>query len=123
MRTKILAVVIFLLTVTLVSVNTYFLDRSIGEVISAVKELEIAENGSEAFERATEVKELYERRQSYISLSVSHNDLTEIESAFAELLGQLEVGELDGAKITKSRLVDALGHLRRLSGVNIDSVV
>ena len=124
MKTKILAVVIFIVTVTLTSVNTFCLDRSIGEIISRVESLEISENNTEeAFAIASSINELYESQQTYISLSVSHSDLTDIEAALVELLGRLKVGNAEEAEVTKSRLVDALKHLRRLSGVNIDSVI
>ena len=39
------------------------------------------------------------------------------------ILGELEVGDTDGASITKSRLIGALKHLWRLSKINIDSII
>ena len=124
MRTKILAVIIFSATVVAVFVNNYYLDEAIEEIIEAVEELEIAGNDSdELSEEAEEVRSLYRARQTYISLSVSHGDLTDIEEMLSELAGQLRVGAMEEAEVTKGRLIDALWHLRRLSGVNIDSVV
>ena len=63
------------------------------------------------------------KRQTYLSLTVSHDDLSDIEDIIAELRGAAEVGDKDGVRIAKSRLGSALSHLRRLSGVNLDSIL
>lgn len=123
MKTKILAVVIFAVTVTAVFVNTYFLDKVIKETYTAVESLEISGNDEQATAEAMEIYEGYKRRETYISLSVSHSDLTNIDETFAEMIGQLRVGATEDAEVTKSRLINVLGHLRRLSGVNIDSII
>ena len=39
------------------------------------------------------------------------------------MIGYLSVKDTEGAEMTKSRLIDALLHLRRLSGVNISSIL
>ena len=53
---------------------------------------------------------------------MSHNDLTDIESFFSEMIGYLSVSDMEGAEMAKNRLIDALAHLRRLSGVNMSSI-
>ena len=58
-----------------------------------------------------------------MGMTVSHEDLTAIETGFSEMIGYLSVGDRNGAEVTKSRLLDALGHLRRLTGINIESVI
>lgn len=123
MKAKILAVVIFAVTVTAVFVNTYFLDKVIRATYTAVEALEISGNDEQATAEAMEIYERYKRHETYISLSVSHSDLTNIDETFAEMIGQLRVGATEDAEVTKSRLINVLGHLRRLSGVNIDSII
>ena len=124
MKTKILAVIICAVTVVSVYVNTYFLDAVIGEIEGAVEALEISENNmSDSLMDAREIQGLWERRETFMSLSVSHKDITDVGAILAELVGQLEVGNTDDAKVTKYRLTDALGHMRRLSGINIDSII
>ncbi len=72
------------------------------------------------------VEELYGdfiKARTYLSLSVDHDDIRAVEEEFAEIRGALSVGDKDGAAIAKSRLCGALGHLGRLSGFNIDSII
>ena len=62
-------------------------------------------------------------KELFISLTVNHEDLTNIEEGFAEMIGCLSVGDTAGAQITKSRLIDSLEHLGRLSGFNFDAII
>ena len=65
----------------------------------------------------------FEKAEKYISLTVSHDDLTNIEESYAELIGAAIAMDDTGVQKAKSRLVDALEHLGRLSGINIDSIL
>lgn len=121
MKIKVIAAVIMLCTVAAVTVNTVMLQKRIRELEDAVNRFEI--DGGDAVYRAQELYERFNTAEKYISLSVNHEDLTNIEEKFSELVGSLAVGDINNARITKNRLIDALKHLRRLSGVNIDSVI
>ena len=124
MGTKIAAVIILIITVGGVTLNTVVLDRMIGEKLVAAEALTISDEAPGASEKAVALAyEDFKRAERYISLTVNHDDLTNIEQLFAELIGHLSVGDTDSARVTKNRLVDALCHLRRLSGFNIDSVI
>jgi hypothetical protein len=123
MKTKILAVVLLLLTVGGVIANTVAVGRIISGYETAVCELEVNGDGESS---ATVARELFKKFQSserFVSLTVNHDDLTSIEELFSELIGQLEVGDGNAAHVTKNRLIDALRHLGRLSGFNIDAIV
>lgn len=67
--------------------------------------------------------EKFEKAEKYISLTVSHDDLTNIEESYAELIGAAKAKDEDEILKAKSRLTDALAHLGRLSGINIDSIL
>ena len=67
--------------------------------------------------------EKFRRHERYISLTVSHDDLTNIEEGFAELIGAEFAGDDLRIVTLKSRLKDSLEHLGRLSGINIDSIL
>jgi hypothetical protein len=54
---------------------------------------------------------------------VSHSDLSEIEGAFAELIGAAEAKDEESVIIAKSRLTNALMHLRRLSIIGIEGIL
>lgn len=122
MKVKILASVILLLTLGACTLNTHFLLRSIDRITHDVQDFSCTEPASDAKERAQALFDGYKRAENFLSLTVSHNDLTDIESFFSEMIGYLSVEDTDGAEMAKSRLIDALAHLRRLSGVNISSI-
>ena len=107
-----------------VLVNTIVLDKQIKEVYARTEEMNISDENIEECE--AKMRELYEdfkKRETFISLTVNHEDLTNIEESFSEIIGCLSVGDADGARITKNRLLDSLEHLRRLSGFNIDAII
>ena len=124
MKTKILAIVILISVIGFSAFNSYFLHNEIISFTEKIEALEINENNTDkTLVSALEIKAWFRARESYISLSVNHEDLSNIETIFAELLGELEVGRADEATVAKSRLIDALHHLGRLSGVNIDTII
>lgn len=124
MKIKLLAAVLFLGIVVGVILNTLALTGTINEYTDKVLAFEISdENTEEAEIAARDTYAHFKKRETFMSLTVNHNDLTAIEELFSEMIGQLSVGDGDGARVTKNRLIDALSHLRRLSGVNIDSII
>ena len=124
MSTKAFAYVIFILILISVFVNTAMLQKQISEVISNVEELDLNEPDSAAVTKSAErLYDDFKKKESFISLTVSHDDLTNIESAFSELIGYLSVGEFGSAVATKNRLLDSLEHLRRLSDINLEAII
>ena len=124
MSTKAFAYVIFILILISVFVNTAMLQKQISEVISNVEELDLNEPDSVAVTKAAErLYDDFKKKESFISLPVSHDDLTNIESAFSELIGYLSAGEFGSAVATKNRLLDSLEHLRRLSDINLEAII
>lgn len=121
MRDKILAVVILLLVIGLTVANTLLLEKEISQITSDVESIEI--DKSEAKDEAERVFDHYMEREHYISLTVSHDDLTRIEEEFCEMISRLKAGDNEEAKVAKDRLIHSLEHLRRLSGFNIDSII
>ena len=121
MKTKIFAVAVLVITLGFVTVNTCLLDGAIGDLYLEVEALDVWDEG--ALGRAREIYEGFGDSEAFISMTVSHEDLTSIESCFAELIGYLSVGEVKDAEVVKSRLLDSLEHLRRLVGINLDSVI
>ncbi len=112
---------ILLLTVTLlVTLNAAFLTRRIDGYIEEIAA--VSPEGSETYDTLGEIFERFSRDYRWISLTVSHEDLMSIEDAFAEILGAAKIEEREEVAITKSRLIHALRHLRRLSSLNIDSI-
>ena len=101
--------------------NGLALKSKINSTIEEVTSFNIAENATK--EEAEWIFDKFLKREHYISLSVSHEDLTMIEDCFCEMIGYLKVGDKDNAEVTKGRLINSLEHLRRLSGFNIDTII
>ncbi len=124
MSTRAFAYVIFIFILVSVLVNTAMLQKEIDDVISDVEELDLTDPDSAAVTKAAErLYDDFKKKESFISLTVSHDDLTNIESAFSELIGYLSVGEFPSAVATKNRLLDSLEHLRRLSDINLEAII
>lgn len=124
MREKILSGILLFTVIGFVVTNAIILDKQIDEATEMVRILRIDENNVfDAKCEAEKLFEIFEQRESYISLTVSHDDLTNIENSFVELIGYLSVGDVDNAKVAKGRLTHSLEHLRRLSGINIHAII
>ncbi len=121
MKVKILAVVSIILVITAVIANTCVINKHSKELYGRVEKIDISNEG--ALYDAMAAYEYYKARESYISLTVNHEDLTNIEDSFNELIGYLEVDMRDEAKVTKNRLLCFVEHLGRLSGVTIDAII
>lgn len=124
MKAKIFAVILMVIILVSVSVNTFVIDKQISNLAKEVEAIEINEGDTEsAYDKSIKVLEGYKKNETYISLSVNHDDLTNIEDTFSEMLGNLSIGDAGGAEVAKNRLLCALMHLRRLSGINIDAII
>lgn len=121
MKQKIVAVILMILVIAFVTVNTIVLHTQINKTIDDISGLLLDLEGAE--EKAKEIYSDYMKKEKYMSITVSHDDLTSIEDCFVEMIGFLSVGDVQNATVTKSRLISCLEHLRRLSGFNIDAII
>ena len=95
--------------------NSFYIMKITSELSD---ELELA-----AVDNYEKIAKKFQKKERYISLTVSHDDLTNIEEAFAELIGAANAGDEARLVTIKSRLKDSLTHLGRLSGINLDSIL
>ena len=120
MKVKILAAVLLLFIFGAVAANTVLLPRSIDRIIENVSSLDT--EAQCAGERTQEAYQSFRKAAVYFSLTLNHNDLWAVEDLFIEMQAYLAQEDAKEASVIKSRLIDALLHLRRLSGINIDSI-
>ena len=121
MKDRIFAAVIFLMIIAFSVGNSLLLVKETDEMILALEGLQASDG--QALSRLLEIDEGFRKKANYIGLTVSHDDLTNIEDCLAELKGHLSGGDIEGAEVTKSRLIRFLEHLRRLVGFNIDNII
>ena len=120
MKVKIFSVVLLTLLIFSVAANTFFLTRCIDEIKNEAMRFSI-ENTENAPEVGEKIFDNYKRAEKFLSLTVSHDDLADIHSYFTEMNAYLALGNTEEAHVAKSRLIDALTHLRRLSGFNFSA--
>ncbi|MBR2351236.1 MAG: hypothetical protein IKA67_04325 [Clostridia bacterium] len=88
---------------------------------SLAKEVETVSIG-----KAAEAEALYKkftRVAFFLSITVNHDDLEDAEELMVELNVAVRGEDAEEVEILKSRLRTALGQLRRLSAVGIDSII
>ena len=113
MKTVKITSVFLLLLISAILINSFYIQ---GVTEDIARELDSSDNYEQTAEK-------FKKHERYISLTVSHDDLTNIEEAFAELIGVANAGDEVKLVTVKSRLKDSLEHLGRLSGINIDSIL
>lgn len=121
MKQKILAIVIFIIVIVGVITNSIVLQKMTDSFIAEVNALPI--DNDDALSKVKKLNEEFKSSVHFIGLTVSHDDLTNIEDCLAELNGCLSVGDTEGAVVVKYRLISFLEHLRRLVGFNIDTII
>ena len=120
MKSAVISVIILAVLFILVSINTAVVDGMITDTMAHVDALEPGDSIKEDF---TELQDKYERRAKFINLTVSHVMMSEVEEAFAEIEGAIAAEDEGEIIQAKSRLSDALGQLKRLAGLSLDSII
>lgn len=120
MKIKAFTAALLILILGAVTVNTIVLPRRIDRIIESVEAVTPTQDNS-----ISDMKKAYDGfldAEGYFSLTLNHNDLCEVGSLFVEAISYLSVENFEEASVAKSRLINALTHLRRLSEINIGSV-
>ena len=116
------AIVILCVTLLFVISNSIMLTKTISGYENAVKKIDTSDTKSAEGE-FIDLYDKFKRDERYINLTVNHLDLTNIEEMFASAIGAARADDSSELEITKNRLEDALGHLGRLVGINLDSIL
>lgn len=119
MKAAIIAISVLTIVLLSVILNSLFISRGVEQIMEI---LENAPSTTDSHDLYSDIFDDYMKKQRFIGLTVSHDDLTNIESEFHEIIGSIEADDEESLIIAKSRLVGALSHLRRLSGINADSI-
>ncbi len=119
MKIHIFAIVIAVSVICVVFVNSFVIGYNIERLTEAISAAPEDEPCAEIYDGLFED---YLRREKYLALSISHSDLLGVEDALSELVGAASAEDYDSVKMAKSRVIQALTHIKRLSGVNLDSI-
>ena len=116
-----LSYIIFFVLFIAVLLNALYISRFTEKLYSISVE-ESAEELESYTEKFAEIKRIYTKNEVFISLSVSHEDLTSIEEILSEIEGALKAIDKNAVIIAKSRFENAVLHLGQLSALNIESI-
>ena len=105
-----------------VILNSLYISKTTEKFADRIKETD-TEDLTAAAEILKDTHRDFKKAEKFISITVSHDDLTNIEEGFADIIGAAEAGMTVDVITIKSRLEDALRHLGRLSSINFDSVI
>ena len=119
MKAAIIALIVLTVILTTVILNSYFVSKSIHDLLERLKDTPSDIGSYQIYE---DIHDEFTKKLRFIGLTVSHEDLTNIESELNEILGAIEAKDEQTLIIAKSRLIGSLSHLRRLSGINADSI-
>ena len=113
-----IAAAILLLIVMLAAANVMVSDAMLDDILADVEAVDVGRT-----EKTEALEGKFSRAAFFLSITINHDDLEDAEDLLAELTAAIKVGDEDQIEITKSRLKTALGQLRRLSAVGIDSII
>lgn len=121
MKEKIFGTTVFIAVCAFVIINTMVIEKQVTEIIDDISRINFEHVDVE--HTVTSIYDRFKSNEIYFSLTVNHEDITDIEECFIEMAGYLAVGDTAEARVRKNRLIGSLEHLRRLSGFNVDSII
>lgn len=117
-----ISIIVFILLLAAVILNSIYISKVTEKFADKIREID-TENLEAAKDVLKQLHEEFRKEEKFISITVSHDDLTNIEESFADIIGAAEAGMTVDVITIKSRLEDALRHLGRLSSINFDSII
>ena len=105
--------------IAFVFINSFAIHSYTSDLLKQIEEAPDSFNDGGAYSACYEN---YKNAEKYIALTVSHSDLSVVEDSFAEIMGAVKARDDESLVIAKSRLIEGLTHVKRLSGVNFDSI-
>ena len=120
MIVKLSYIILFVLLLS-VTLNAFYINGFTEKIytISKASDASDIKGFSHEFQK---MMRIYEENEMFVSLTVSHEDLTDIKQLLAEIEGAIAADDKNAVIIAKSRLESALLHLGQLSMLNIESV-
>ena len=122
MRALKIAISVLVILFALILANSFAINKITSGLAERVERIEY-ESYDKIISEYEKISEDFKRAERLISLTVSHEDLTNIEESLAEIIGAAMAEDMSSIITIKSRLRDSLFHLGRLSSVNLDSIL
>ncbi|MFA5561494.1 MAG: DUF4363 family protein [Eubacteriales bacterium] len=130
MKTFIITLSLLAVLVGFVFVNAHLVVRQISETATAVAALPLPEKPEDPAradlsgqgEQVRGIHQSWQEKLRYISLTVNHHDLMQVQDQFAALMGACEAGNYTDYILTLSMLQSGLSHLREQSLCSLGNI-
>ncbi len=127
MKVFLCAMIILALLVSGVFFNIHYLTKTLTEIRDDLDAIPIPQEGIKDLTRQeadlSHLQDVWRRRSSYISLTVNHADLMEVETQFAAALGAARAGTRENYLVSLSQLDYALSHLAEMAQASVKNIV
>ena len=126
MKTFLFSLVLFALVFALVVVNAVFLETSIADLRVALNHIPIPSEQSNdltlQLSHLTEVEKMWYQNIFLFSLTISHQDLMEVEQHLSAAIGGAKAGSRDNYITSLFQLDYALSHLSTMSRMSLQNI-
>ncbi len=116
------AILILLVIVVLVCANAWYICDTADAYLATWSTLQVPQHVDGLLPMVQSFREEYVRFERIVSLTVSHEDLTNIATALSDLQGAALGDDRAAFLQAKCRLTDALAHLKRQNGCSVYSI-
>ncbi len=127
MKTFLLALLIFALLTSGIFINIGYLTNILSEIRTALYEIPLPSEGEKDLSlqilRLNQLKQKWEKHSPYISITVNHADLMEVETQFSAAIGAARAGTRENYIVSLSQLDYALSHLIEMAQASIKNVI
>ena len=107
MKSVRVALALLVITLCAVIANSIVLRHTFDTLTDKVEKTDDSDIAA-AHVKYTEIFDEFKEKEWFISLTVNHEDLTNVEDALSEIIGATEAGDIDGVITIKSRLMNSL---------------
>ena len=126
MKTFLFAVILFIIVLSLVVVNVLYLKKSISYFRTSISQIPFPDKNTEnltlQFTLLSELEKAWYHRIFLLSLSISHQDLMEVEQHLAAALGAAKANSRENYIVSISQLDYSFSHLGAMSRISFQNI-
>ncbi len=127
MKVFVIALLIFSLLSTGIFFNVFYLTNVIGDIRESISAIPTPPEGEKDLSRQAnslqEIRDRWNDKNGYISLTVNHADLMEAETQFAAAIGAAKAGTRENYLVAVAQLDYALSHLSDMAQVSLKNII
>lgn len=125
MKVFVLTVVIFALMTVGIFANTFIMTNMLSDIENSIKKLPRPDelDDPQATVSVYDIETAFSEKSFYLSLSMSHDDINNVEQAILSLKAAFEEKDSAAYREQLYQLKDAIKHIKRLAEISWDNVL